>query len=376
MRRSRVVALGALAASCLWLLAGGCASTGSPDDAPGRAGSSSMTGPMEDTTIVEPGTAGTGGSTGSSLNALCGVGTCVPDDARACRNFEPPAIAPGGVGGASSDGEAGAAGHAGTADGGMTSGGVGQGGAPVVVSDGGVGGIESGGAGSGGAPSAEGGAGGEAGGAGAGADAGGAAGHPPVEAPAKYACQVVRDSDQLTRQCELAGTGATNAPCFSSADCEASLACVTEGEAGRCLPYCCGADTTCEQGTYCAERQLRKAASDANAPEQPRVPVCVPADDCSLEEPFPCPEGMDCRCKADTACLVVRADRTTTCLKPGAGQQGDPCPCAWNHVCSSATQKCVKLCRTDPATNDCGTQKCQASAELPPNFGVCVGPLN
>ena len=101
----------------------------------------------------------------------------------------------------------------------------------------------------------------------------------------------------------------------------------------------------------------------------------MPADACSLEDQFPCPAGTDCRCKGDTACMVVRDDGTTTCTKPGSGQQGDACPCAWNHVCSSVTQQCIKICRTDPAKNDCGAQKCQASSELPQNFGVCVGPL-
>jgi hypothetical protein len=73
--------------------------------------------------------------------------------------------------------------------------------------------------------------------------------------------------------------------------------------------------------------------------------------------------------------MVVRDDGTTTCMKPGTGEQGDACPCAWNHVCSSVTQQCIKICRTDPTKNDCGAQKCQASSELPQNFGLCVGPL-
>jgi hypothetical protein len=72
---------------------------------------------------------------------------------------------------------------------------------------------------------------------------------------------------------------------------------------------------------------------------------------------------------------VVRADGTTTCRVPGTGKQGDACPCAWNHVCSSVTQKCVKICNTDPAKDECAPQKCQASSELPQSFGVCVGPL-
>jgi len=185
---------------------------------------------------------------------------------------------------------------------------------------------------------------------------------------------VAFDGTQLARQCELAGMGEKYSPCFSAADCRPSLACVTDGEVGRCLPYCCRGESACDTGTYCAERPLRKPSGADSGAEPLRVPVCVPADDCSLDDPFPCPEGMDCRCKGDTACMVVRADRTTACLTPGIGQQGEACPCAWNHVCSSVTQQCVKLCRTDPTKNDCGKQKCQASSELPQNYGVCVGP--
>ena len=91
---------------------------------------------------------------------------------------------------------------------------------------------------------------------------------------------------------------------------------MTQGEGGRCLRYCCSGDGTCDKGSYCAEQLLRNASSDTAA-EPLRVPVCVPADDCSLEEPFPCPEGTECRCQDDTACLVVRDDGRSTCRAPG-----------------------------------------------------------
>jgi hypothetical protein len=191
--------------------------------------------------------------------------------------------------------------------------------------------------------------------------------------PAAYGCQVSRQAGMLVRQCARAGSGNVNAPCFGVSDCAAGFACVTEHGAGRCLPYCCSKVTICTSGTYCAERPLRVDASDTS--ETQRVPVCVPADGCSLEEPFPCPSGSNCRCQADKACMVVRDDGTTSCVEPGTGQQGDACPCAWNHVCSGTTHQCLKICRTDAAQNDCGAQKCQASSELPQNFGVCVGPL-
>jgi hypothetical protein len=206
------------------------------------------------------------------------------------------------------------------------------------------------------------------------AGAGGDGGHHPSPL-AEYSCQVSRQNNQTVRLCALAGTGKTNAPCFSAADCAPSFACVSDGNAGRCLPYCCDPATTCTSGSYCAERPLLKATNDTSSVEPPNVPVCVPADNCSLEEQYPCATKDACTCKGNTACMVVRDDGTTTCLTPGTGQAGDPCPCAWDHVCSSVTHQCVKICNTDPAKSDCGTQKCQASSELPPNFGVCVGPI-
>jgi hypothetical protein len=273
----------------------------------------------------------------------------VPDNPSACLGYLPP----NGAGGESSNG--GAGGAAGSGAGGNA--GAEQGGESTSA------------AGQTGVPEGGDGAGGQAG---AGGEGGGGGHEPP--ALASYSCQVTSQNNLLTRQCVRAGSGKANAPCFGPADCAPSYACVSDGDAGRCLPYCCDVTTTCAPGTYCAEQPLRKSPSSTASVTPPRVPVCVPADGCSLEDEFPCPAGSTCRCQGDTACMVVRSDGTTACVKPGIGQAGDACPCAWNHVCSSVTNTCVKICRTD--ASDCGTQKCQASADLPPNFGVCVGPLN
>jgi hypothetical protein len=365
MRTSRLFAVGALFLSFAWVLAGGC-SSGSADKASGpSAGNTSGTGggTQGDPTKLTPDASTGDGGPMDDLNALCGVGmgagTCVPDEGNACSTYVPPLPGAGGAGGAG--------GESGATTGGLSGGGAGAGG-DETGGAGGAGGV-SGGAASGGA-SGE--AGATSGGAGNGGEGGSGVDKPG--ALAAYSCQVARQNNQLLRQCVPAGTGKVNAPCFSAADCAPSYACVTENDAGRCLPYCCNQNSTCTSGTFCAERPLRKAESDMSNTEPPHVPVCVPADGCSLEDQFPCPSGSECRCKGDTACMVVR-DGNTTCLKPGDGQQGDPCPCAWNHVCSSATHQCIKICRTDPTKNDCGTQKCQASSELPQNFGVCVGPL-
>jgi hypothetical protein len=354
MRTSRLFAFGALFLSFAWVLAGGCSSSGEGNgpNSPGPNTSGTGGGTQGDPTKVTPDASGIDGGPLHDLNPLCGVGmgagTCIPDEGSSCSTYMPPFSGMGGAGGESAAGGAGAGGGGAGGDGGDSSAGpMGGASGEAGASSGGVGG-----------------AGGEAG---SGVDKPGGL--------AAYSCQVTRQNNQLLRQCLPAGAGKVNAPCFSAGDCAPGLACVTENDAGRCLPYCCNESSTCTSGTYCAERPLRKAEADTSNAEPPRVPVCVPADACSLEDPFPCPNGSDCRCKGDTACMVVRDDGTTTCLKPGAGKQGDACPCAWNHVCSSVTNQCIQICRTDPTKNECGTQKCQASSELPQNFGVCVGPI-
>jgi hypothetical protein len=323
-----------------------------------------MGGTKSDAAVIGSDAMGLGGSNGMQLNKLCGPATvdeqCLPDDKGACADFLPPVMEPPlGSGG---EGGGGAAGGRGGESGGDPS-------------DGGTGGASQGGESTGGM-SGEGGTATSGGGETSASGQGGAAGSPgePTN-PAHYGCQIMRADGVTARSCQLVGDGGTNAPCFSAADCAAGLACVVDGQAGRCLQYCCGGDAACAKGSYCAEQELRMPGTSSDGPEQPKVPVCVPADDCSLEEPFPCPDDTECRCKPGTACLVVRDDGTTTCREPGKGQQGEACPCAWNHVCSSVTDKCVKICNTDPSKNECGEQKCQASSELPQNFGVCVGPV-
>ena len=351
MRTSRLFAVGVLFLSFAWVLSGGCASTDSNPNSGSNNGNTAGTtgGTQGDPTTLKSDASDIDGGLINGLNPLCGepdVAACLPDLEDACSKFVPPVLGQGGAnaGGAGGESASGAAGMSGAS---ATQGGAG-----------GPGGAEAGGA---------------TGVGGAGGEGGNGIENPP--GLAAYSCQVVRQNNRLTRQCVTAGAGNENAPCFSAGDCAAGFACVTAGDAGRCLRYCCDQHSNCTSGTYCAEQPLRKGAADASNADQPRVPVCVPADACSLDEQFPCPAGSDCHCKGDTACMIVRDDGTTTCLKPGTGQQGDACPCAWNHVCSSVTQQCVKICHTDPTKNDCGTRKCQAwPSKRPENFGVCVGP--
>lgn len=353
MKRSRLFVVGTLLAGFGWTLAAGCSASEDPNlpAGPGNGTGGILAGAGGGGTVIVPNPGSGGSPTPTSLNPLCGslgieAGVCQPDNAGDCLTYTPPGM--GGAGG----------------EGGASAGGVSGGGAP------GAGGAEAGQAGQGGVGQA-----GDAAAGGGGQGGEGGSGEPVPPGSPKYGCQVSRQNNQTVRQCVPAGVGTTNAPCFSAADCAPSFACVSDGDTGRCLPYCCSATTTCRSGSYCAERPLLSLAGDPTAAAPPHVPVCVPADNCSLEEHYPCATPGACRCQGDTVCMVVRDDGTTTCLKPGSGEQGQACPCAWNHVCSSATQQCVKICNTDPAKDDCGQQKCQASSELPPNFGVCVGPL-
>lgn len=195
----------------------------------------------------------------------------------------------------------------------------------------------------------------------------------------KFSCQVQRAASAPSvafSACALAGSGAENAPCLTSNDCQPGLACVGDQNAGLCQRYCCQDANECESGTYCAERPLRDATSNA-APKgsvitQLLIPVCVHAENCDLSAPYPCPRGKECACRAGTACLVVRSDGTTTCAAPGAGKAGEACPCAWGHVCSAAANQCLELCYTRDSES-CGDGKCQSASELPEGWGVCVG---
>jgi hypothetical protein len=297
----------------------------------------------------------------NGLSALCGINPvdgCTPDDARACSDYVPPSpraleLLPL-AGGAGGDG-----GYAG----GGASGASGSAGQKGAGGDGGVGAAGGGGASGAGFSGA--------GGADQTGTDGGATGTPA------YACRVVRTRNASLSECAATGGGQVNAPCFTGADCGAGLGCVMDGAVSRCLPYCCAGEVSCTKGSYCTERTLRDASIPASA-SAVLVPVCAPAENCELSEPFPCPSERACQCAAGTACMVVRPDGTTACSAPGEGTLGEPCPCAYGFVCSqgTATATCLKLCATaeqGDAGLACPSGKCQASAELPAGWGVCVG---
>jgi hypothetical protein len=132
--------------------------------------------------------------------------------------------------------------------------------------------------------------------------------------------------------------------------------------------------------TVCGERLLL----EPGRPPSLRVPVCVPAEVCKLDEKYPCVDGSQgCTCPADKACTVVPAGGTTFCAIPGNGKMGDACPCARGYFCSSQNQ-CVRMCKTtgvedtktkDPPLASCAPGKCQATVGFPDGFGVCVGTI-
>lgn len=249
-------------------------------------------------------------SDGNRLSVLCGAGECIPDDAASCLNM-------GGLGGGSGSES------------------------PMGGSAGGV-------------------------------------GYTPGDLDAVgIACQVSGgqcDGGECSpsRQCAAAGATKEGQPCVSPSDCEAGLACVGDGAAGVCRPYCCkGTSASCEKDTFCDERPLL---------QDPKlyVPVCLPLDNCPLSEPFPC-VGEDCYCPPTKACIVVRDDGSSACTEPGAGRAGDPCTgervdCAQGYVCSPSAG-CMQLCSTVAESSGCpdgGT--CQSpSKRFPPSLGLCVG---
>jgi hypothetical protein len=342
------------------VLAYGCAS--SNDSSTGQPGGGGGSGGIGEAGVDEQhfGTEGSvedpDGSLG--LNPLCGVTSkCVPDEVMGvCATYVPPALPnedagllPGQPG---SSAQAGAAGAAGEGSGGFSS---------SLGGDAGYGaGVSASLAGDGGAQ-----------------NAGGAPSGPTTT----YGCQVQRSTDArllVISQCSVVGPGGSNAPCLTSSDCQAGFGCVGDQGTGLCQRYCCKDADACGADTYCTERPLRDAVTNAasSAAASPlMIPVCVPAENCDLGAPYPCTAGTQCACKAGTACLVVRADGTTTCAVPGKGKAGDPCPCAWDHVCSAAAHdQCVKLCPTSGATGCDNGGKCQSNSDLPEGWGVCVEP--
>lgn len=326
-----------------------CSSSQSADAGGGSVGSGGGTTMGIDVVIPPGGSGGAEPAPEGLYNPLCGdfeTHDCNPDDANACRD-----VAVDGASSGTGTETTGSGGSSNTTGGDADTGSTGLGG-------------QAGAAGAAGAA-------GEAGAEGTGdtPDVSISSDADPLM-PSGVACRVNATDDGPVRACGLAGAGRDSDPCTSAADCAGGFACVSEGDAGICRPYCCSQNQDpCASGSYCGERSLIGSELE--------VPVCVRADKCSLSQAYPCENDDECQCQEGTACLVVRRDGTTTCAVPGEGEAGDACPCAWGHVCSQASGTCLKLCDTvvvDDEAPPCGNGICQAAANLPGSWGVCVNP--
>ncbi len=300
------------------LLVGSCSgSSGSSADAASAClsvdcGDTSSAGRPSSHLSLDAGTAGKGAA--ASFNLLCGAPTtgCDPDSAESCSLST--ASASGGV--ASSGGASGSAGAAGAGGASASTGGLVGGG----VSD-------------------------------------------PV--PSTGACRVQRRGSVTVANCGRSGTGRAGQPCVSSADCAGGLACVDEGGIGQCRAYCCKGSQGCGGKDFCDVRVARAAEADL---EHLLVPVCVESDNCQLGDVAACSvEGR--------VCSVVGPQGATSCVTPGSGTVGKPCPCAEGFVCSESTGTCLQLCPLTGAVNRCSPGACQSSSGLPMGWGLCVAEL-
>lgn len=361
-------ALGAGFCSALLLgLAWGCAAADDSSNGPpigGGGNGAGGAGSDNDASVIMP-DSGTQDSGKLALNPLCGVDPfCVPDLVGSCSSYTP---APSSLEDASAGSNDASVGQAGARGEGGSSGDSAGSASPSA----GAAGDSAAGAGGDSAASSAG-AGGTAGVAGSAGESGA-----PAVTPSQYSCQVQRSASDPKvpfSSCSRAGPGGDNAPCLTSNDCQAGFGCVGDQTTGLCQKYCCQDANDCKAGTYCAERPMRDATINEKGVSDRTtllIPVCVQAENCDLSAPYPCPKGSECACPSGTACVVVRSDGTTTCAKPGSGKVGDDCPCAWGHVCSAATNKCLLLCDTQDSA--CGDGKCQSASQLPDGWGVCVG---
>jgi hypothetical protein len=175
------------------------------------------------------------------------------------------------------------------------------------------------------------------------------------------ACQLGVVGKKVEGICGVIGSAQNGEPCLSTHDCAAGFACVSKGV---CRPYCCASSEACAPASYCAATPL--AAADAPQASPPQIPVCVPAEPCTLLDDKTC-------AKAGQTCTIVRTDGTTSCIDPGPGKEDEACPCAAGYFCSAAQNKCLRLCRTKmPSDCKAGWQCMGGSKPYPAGYGVCV----
>lgn len=185
----------------------------------------------------------------------------------------------------------------------------------------------------------------------------------------KLACRVTGDQSVSRTTCEPAGQGTLGAPCVSRANCASGFDCAEENGTAQCRPYCCHGVGGCPLRTYCAQRFTKELVATTG---RLLVAVCMPAVSCRFDDPFPCPVDKACSCPSGKACGVVRSDGTTACVVPATGVEGEPCPCAAQHVCSDTLGTCFKVCSLTSNDPTCTGGFCQSSTSLPVEWGLCV----
>lgn len=219
--------------------------------------------------------------------------------------------------------------------------------------------------------------------------------YPANDAGASTTCRIrwaAPGSTNIELSCETAGSATPGSACASSTDCSAGSTCVSDEVAPVCRHYCCEGPASCPSGTYCTNRNTYvRSTTNGKFEAGPSVPVCIPADNCKLSEPYPCPADQKCMCPVGKACMIVGAGGLTSCLEPIVRKSGDPSTCVGEsgislcdpgYVCSYLTYTCLKLCKlstnklpdtapsTDPVSCPTGTT-CEASNDVPNGWGVC-----
>jgi hypothetical protein len=164
------------------------------------------------------------------------------------------------------------------------------------------------------------------------------------------------------------GTGESGDACTAQDECAPGYLCAE----GQCRKLCCGGDwSACpSEGEHCFKRLSVKGADGAVV--DTGAMLCYPVGTCDLLDPVD-------SCLADgEACQIVDASGASACLPPGAGEQGDPCPCKGGYLCADLgdEQVCRKLCKAvegggDPYCAD-GEACIHYNSKHPADVGECV----
>lgn len=258
---------------------------------------------------------GDSGSDGNELplSPLCGVGSCVPDDARACPDPDPyPDTDSEGYGG--------------------------EGGANVGGAAGGM--------------------------------------NVDPERRISCQVVVEEDCEgsgcSLARSCEKAGRSADGDPCVAASDCGPGLACVGEGVSGVCRPYCCrGTEASCNSQSFCDERRLLETP-EAYVPVCLPLDNCPLSDPfpCGADRTCSCQGNKAClivRADGKTACTIPGAGQAGDSCN-----DQETAACAHGFVCGP-NQICMQICSTMNEESGCPTGRtCLKQSALGGELGICI----